>query len=171
MTALFIATAALALLVTAMPARAQVRGVFPSPDGRASVILSPDGEATLSAGGALHDLGPMPEGPAVPLNPDIHIGGRYERAVWSPDSRRVALAGRCNGYSGVTSPPTPKCSRDFVRIVDVAHPETAFSLSVRWTLTADEIRVESLAFDDTGDRLAIITVEEWSDCSYEGYGI
>lgn len=150
---------------------AHAEGVFPSPDGAHRVSVSRAGDVVLGSADEIVTLGRMPWGPRVPLNPDIPIGGRFERAEWSADGELVAVFGRCRGYSGVTEPPTPRCAGDFVRVLSPHSPGHALALAIRWSLIADEASVQTLSFDATGTRLAAIVLVDWSDCSWEGQQI
>jgi hypothetical protein len=155
-------------LVLGSPAAAQADGAWPSPDGRATVVIA-NGEALLTVEGRVRSLGRMPLGPPAMPGPDaVWIGGRFERAFWAEDSRRVAIVGRCTGYSGVSVPPVPRCSRDFVRIVDLNTPDRARWLAIPWPPVADMMQVRQVAFERGGDRIAVVAAERWSDCSYEG---
>jgi hypothetical protein len=157
-----------ASLIAIAISTAQAEGEFPSPDGRSTVRVSRIGEVVLTVGTVTHELGRMPWGPRHPDIPDVPIGGRFEHAVWSPDSRRVAIVGRCNGYSGVTVPAVPRCASDFVRVVSIDDPSRARSLALPWSPVADRTEVQAVAFERGGDRVGAIVRIDWSDCSYGG---
>jgi hypothetical protein len=136
-------------------------------DVRIGVLSVRDDAVAIAVGEERHELAGYP-----PPSSPKHKRGTLTTAVVAPqgDEQQVAIAGVCYGDSG-SEFRLPSCAREFVRIYRVEDGAHLRDLRVPWQTVDDERRLLAMAFDPTGDRLAVLVRASWADCSWEGAGI
>jgi hypothetical protein len=108
------------------------------------------------------------EGYPDPRSAD-HSVARLTKVALTPDREQIAIAGECPGSSGVAEPRVPSCVPVFVRLYRLTDGAHLRDLKTPWHVgTEDERRVLAMAFDSLGERLAVLMMSSWSDCSWGG---
>jgi len=99
-----------------------------------------------------------------------HARARLTRVALTPDREQVAIAGECPGQSGMGEETrVPSCASAFVRLYRLEDGAHVLDLKTPWEIeTEDDRRVLAMAFDAEGERLAVLIMASWSDCSWEG---
>jgi hypothetical protein len=104
--------------------------------------------------------------PGYPAPRSEHHGARLTTVVFSPDREELAIAGDCRGAAGEDA---PTCARAFVRVYRVADGSRVRDLKTPWPIGDEyERRVRAMAFDERGERLAVLLTASWADCMWEG---
>jgi hypothetical protein len=137
----------------------------PSPDPRIGVLTVGSEGAELFVGDRRSWL------PGYPFPRKDHTLPLLTMGVVAPGGDLIALAGMCYGESGVAEPQVPSCAPTFVRLYRADDGAHVRDLRVPWRLVDDNRRVLAMAFDASGERLAVLLEASWSDCSWEGDGI
>ena len=133
-------------------------------DLQISVLSVRDDAVEIEAGGRRHELPGYP-----PPRSEDHRPARLTTAVVAPDGGLVAIAGECNGQSGVADARAPSCVPLFVRLYRVADGTHVRDLKMTWSPgDNDQRRPLAMAFDERAERLAVLVHTLWSDCSYDG---
>jgi hypothetical protein len=92
--------------------------------------------------------------------------GRLTTVVFTADGEQVAVAGDCHGGEGEKP---PSCARSFVRLYRIADGGHLRDLRTPWRPGEEyEHRVRAMAFDERGERLAVLLTASWADCMWEG---
>jgi len=147
------------------PPPAQLFDEPPKMDVRIGMLSIRDDAVAIDVRGERFDLAGYP----APRSPH-HLPGTLTTAVVSPDGEQIAIAGICRGDSG-SEFLLPICARKFVRIYQVIDGTHVRDLRLPWGTTDDERRLLAMAFDDSGERLAVLVRAAWSDCSWNGAGV
>jgi hypothetical protein len=101
-----------------------------------------------------------------------HAPARLTTVVFTPDGKQIAIAGECFGQSGTADPAVPSCVPVFVRLYRVEDGAHVRDLRTTWHVgTEDSRQVLAMRFDARGERLAVLMVSAWSDCSWSGQAV
>ena len=149
----------------APPPRPLVYPDLPNQDGRLRFVAIRDDAVEMAVRGERFRLAGYP----APRTPR-HDPGTINTAVVSEDGAQIAIAGICRGDSG-SEFRLPSCARKFVRIYQVIDGTHIRDLRVPWAVVDDERRVLAMAFDQSGERLAVLVRAARSDCSWSGAGV
>jgi hypothetical protein len=154
--------------VEAVPAPTPVIIPEPKNDIRISVLSVRDDAVEIEAGGTRHQLPGYP-----PARSKDHQPGRLTTAVVAPDGQLVAVAGDCDGQSGMGDDNRiPSCVPTFVRLYRAADGAHVRDLKTPWEIeTEDARRALTMAFDQRAERLAVLVRTSWSDCSWNGVAV
>jgi hypothetical protein len=140
-------------------------GEVPTPAPLIRLLSVRDDAVEIEVNGRHHELPGYP-----PPRSTDHRPARLTTAVVAPDGGLVAIAGECSGASGVSEPRAPSCVPVFVRLYRVADGSHVRDLKMRWRhADNDERRPLAMAFDERAERLAVLVLASWSDCSWSGH--
>ena len=138
---------------------------LPNKDVRVRFLAVRGDAVEMNVRGERYELAGYPP-PSTPR----HDPGTINTAVVSEDGAQIAIAGICRGDSG-SEFRLPSCARKFVRIYQVIDGTHIRDLRVPWAVVDDERRVLAMAFDQSGERLAVLVRAARSDCSWSGAGV
>jgi hypothetical protein len=92
--------------------------------------------------------------------------GKIAIAAEEPSGEEIAIAENCHAEDDSDHP--PRCAQKFVRIYRVLDGAHVRDLRMPWGIMDGERRPLAMAFDGSGERLAVLVRAAWSDCSWDG---